>query len=86
MSNKRIKPSGILQVDQDEDGIFGRRVIKERNFEVWLKPLSPITIKDVDHWQYAVVYFNRNTLGTATYVGIGRLNGLNSLNRSNEIE
>lgn len=58
----------VIQIDQDDEGIFGRRVIKERNFEVWLKPLSPVTIRDVDHWQYAVVYFNRATLGTATYV------------------
>lgn len=57
----------VIAIDQDEEGILGRRVYKSGNFEVFLKPISPITIKGIDHWQYAIVYFNRNVLGSAKY-------------------
>lgn len=63
LTNRRL-----IEINQDDEGIFGRRVFKERNFEIWLKPLSPVSIKNVDHWQYAIVFFNREILGSARYV------------------
>ena len=65
---KLLTNKHVIAVDQDEEGIFGRRVIKEGSFEVWLKPMSPITLGQVEHWQYAIVYFNRAVLGSAKYV------------------
>lgn len=53
----------LIAVDQDDYGLFGQRVYSKGNFEIWLKPCDPLTVRGVPHWSYAIVYLNRNTLG-----------------------
>lgn len=55
----------VIAVDQDELGILGKRISKKNNVEIWMKPVTP---KINDHFSFAVVYFNRNTLGSTIQV------------------
>jgi len=62
-----LKNRHLLAINQDKEGILGKRVVKDGDFEVWLKPLKPVSIDNVQHRQFAVVYLNRATLGPAKY-------------------
>lgn len=53
----------VIAIDQDAYGLFGQRVYKKSDMEVWLKPCDPREINENEHWSYAIVYFNRATLG-----------------------
>lgn len=71
MSNdlRRIKPeekkillnSKVIAVNQDELGHLGKMVIDKDNVQVWVKKLAK-------PGNFAIVYFNRNTLGTGKFV------------------
>lgn len=55
----------VIAVDQDELGILGKKVLEKKKVEVWLKPVTP---KVNGLFSFAVVYFNRNTLGSTIRV------------------
>ena len=55
----------VIAIDQDELGILGKRVLEKKKLEVWLKPVTP---KVNGLFSFAVVYFNRNTLGSTIQV------------------
>lgn len=55
----------VIAIDQDELGILGKRVLERKKLEVWLKPVTP---KVDGLFSFAVVYFNRNTLGSTVQV------------------
>jgi alpha-galactosidase len=58
-----LKNRHVIAIDQDQYGLFGQRVFKKNAFEIWLKPCDPQNISGINHWSYAIVYFNRATLG-----------------------
>lgn len=74
-----LKNKEIIAVNQDPMGKMGKRVQKNGNIEIWTRPISPLD-KDGKP-SYAVLFFNRNTLGGATNVTVS-LNsiGLDSAN------
>lgn len=63
-----LKNKEIIAVNQDQLGKMGKRVQKNGNIEIWTRPISPIG-KDGKP-SYAVLFFNRNTLGGATNVTV----------------
>lgn len=63
-----LKNKEIIAVNQDPMGKMGKRVQKNGNIEIWTRPISPL---DTDGKpSYAVLFFNRNTLGGATNVTV----------------
>jgi len=48
----------VIAVNQDKLGIFGKRVHKETDFEVWVKQMTPIV--EGEH-SYAIAFLNRNS-------------------------
>lgn len=55
----------VIAIDQDELGILGKKVQEKNKVEVWLKPVTP---KVGGLFSFAVVYFNRNTMGSTVQV------------------
>lgn len=60
----------IIAVDQDELGVMGRRVFNASGIEIWSKPMTPVANGTVH--SFAIVYFNRRTLGSPVYVSSPR--------------
>lgn len=59
----------VIEVDQDELGIMGRRVFNASSTEIWSKAMTPvIQVGSAEAHSFAVVYFNRRTLGAPVYV------------------
>lgn len=59
-SSKILRNKWVIAVNQDKLGIFGLMVLEERYMQVFVKPIEPI----IDHCpSYAIVYFDRRTLG-----------------------
>lgn len=55
-----LKNKEIIQINQDPLGKVGKRVHKQGNIEIWTRPVSPVVNGKSS---FAVLYFNRNTLG-----------------------
>ena len=55
----------VIAVDQDELGIMGKRIFNASETDIWSKPMMPVL--NGTH-SYAIVYFNRRTLGAPVYV------------------
>uniref|UniRef100_A0A224YTB1 Alpha-N-acetylgalactosaminidase n=1 Tax=Rhipicephalus zambeziensis TaxID=60191 RepID=A0A224YTB1_9ACAR len=72
MSNdlRRMRPEfkqilqnrAIIAVNQDPLGIMGRKIRVEDGVETWIRPVTPVV--GVSGYSYAVVFFNRNIMGT----------------------
>uniref|UniRef100_A0A131YC88 Alpha-galactosidase n=1 Tax=Rhipicephalus appendiculatus TaxID=34631 RepID=A0A131YC88_RHIAP len=72
MSNdlRRMRPEfkqilqnrAIIAVNQDPLGIMGRKIRVEDGIETWIRPVTPVV--GVTGYSYAVVFFNRNIMGT----------------------
>ena len=71
----------VIEVDQDDLGVMGKQVIKEKNVEVWVKPVKSrdsrtskcSLLAGSGHKKYssfAVVFFNRNVLGSGQFVSL----------------
>ncbi|KFM74586.1 Alpha-N-acetylgalactosaminidase, partial [Stegodyphus mimosarum] len=56
----------IIAVNQDSLGIMGKRIYNESNIEIWRRPISPISSNG--KYSYALVFFNRRTLGGPTKI------------------
>lgn len=52
----------IIAVNQDKLGKMGRQIYKKDNIEIWSRPISPVSVEG--KYSYAIVFFNRNTLGS----------------------
>ncbi|KAG8197067.1 hypothetical protein JTE90_004334 [Oedothorax gibbosus] len=74
-----LKNKEIISVNQDPLGKMGKRVQKNGNIEIWTRPISP---QDKDGKpSYAVLFFNRNTIGGPTNVSVELSSiGLDSVN------
>lgn len=71
-----LKNKEIIQVNQDPLGKVGKRVLQQGNIDVWTRPISPVVN---GKYSYAVLFFNRNTLGGPASISV-QLNkvGLNN--------
>ncbi|GFS97436.1 alpha-N-acetylgalactosaminidase [Trichonephila clavipes] len=69
----------VIDVNQDPLGIMGKRIYQKSNMEIWIRPISPLSGNG--KYSYAVVFFNRRTLGGPVEVSanVGSL-GLDSVN------
>lgn len=67
----------VIAVNQDPLGLMGRRIYNNSNIEIWLKPITPVNTSG--HHSYALVFFNRRTLGSSVKVSAN----LNSLGLNN---
>lgn len=62
-----LKNKEIIKINQDPLGKTGKRIHKQGNIEIWAKPISPI---ENGKYSFAVLFFNRNTLGGPTKVSV----------------
>ncbi|KAI1302358.1 Alpha-N-acetylgalactosaminidase [Halotydeus destructor] len=58
--------SHLIAVDQDELGVMGRKVYDQGGIEIWAKAMTPVI--NGKYHSFAVVYFNRRTLGSVAWV------------------
>ncbi|XP_054715039.1 alpha-N-acetylgalactosaminidase-like [Uloborus diversus] len=62
-----LKNKEIIAVNQDPLGKMGKRIKKINNVEIWVRPISPVV---GSKYSFAVVAFNRNTLGGPQNVSV----------------
>ncbi|CAL1265817.1 unnamed protein product [Larinioides sclopetarius] len=63
-----LKNREIIAVNQDGLGKMGRMVKKIGKTEIWIRPIYPLN--HLKNTSFAIVFFNRNTLGGPKTVGI----------------
>ncbi|GFY46262.1 alpha-N-acetylgalactosaminidase [Trichonephila inaurata madagascariensis] len=69
----------VIAVNQDPLGIMGKRIYQKSNMEIWIRPISPLS--ENGKYSYAVVFFNRRTLGGPVEVSANVSSlGLDSVN------
>ncbi|KAH8283211.1 hypothetical protein KR054_011945 [Drosophila jambulina] len=55
-----LQNRGIIAIDQDPLGLPGKRVLKSRNIEVWVRPVRPVN--DFGDSSFAVAFVNQGGL------------------------
>ncbi|XP_035219890.1 alpha-galactosidase A-like [Stegodyphus dumicola] len=63
-----LKNIEIISVNQDSLGKMGKQIYSKSNIEIWMRPISPVS--DNYKYSYAILFFNRNTLGGPQKVSV----------------
>lgn len=56
-----LKNKEVIAVNQDALGMMGKRIYNNNSIEIWSRPINPVS--DDGTYSYALVVFNRRTLG-----------------------